>query len=178
MNYLKHYNLLISKSKERILEGYVEKHHIVPRCMGGSNERENIAQLTPEEHYIAHLLLIKIYPKEPKLIYAVKMMGSSSKNHKRKPRKLVGWLKRKYAEDSKNIEKTWTQRNPRKQRAKETKPRKKRTLSNEHKEKIGKSQLGRKRSEETKLKMHLAQVGKTLTEDHKLALRKPKKKRS
>lgn len=44
----------------RTLEGYTEKHHIIPRCLGGSNEQINIAVLTAREHYIAHLLLTKM----------------------------------------------------------------------------------------------------------------------
>jgi len=54
--------------------GYVENHHILPRCMGGSNERDNLVSLTGREHYIAHLLLYKIY-KTQETIYACHMMA-------------------------------------------------------------------------------------------------------
>mgnify|MGYP001765938100 CR=1 FL=1 len=37
-----------------------EKHHIVPRSLGGTNDSTNIAWLTPREHYICHLLLVKM----------------------------------------------------------------------------------------------------------------------
>ena len=43
--------------------GYTELHHIYPRCLGGSDEPNNIIQLTPEDHFRAHLLLAKAYPK-------------------------------------------------------------------------------------------------------------------
>lgn len=44
---------------------YLEKHHIIPRCMGGTDDKNNIVLLTGRAHYIAHLLLIKMYPNNP-----------------------------------------------------------------------------------------------------------------
>lgn len=74
MNYQYHYDLLIDRAKNRILEGYSEKHHVIPRCLGGSDESHNIVVLTAREHFIAHLLLIKIYPENRSLIHAAVMM--------------------------------------------------------------------------------------------------------
>lgn len=62
MDYKKHYDRLIDRAKNRELNGYVEKHHIIPRCMGGGDVEQNIAVLTAEEHFIAHKLLFKIHP--------------------------------------------------------------------------------------------------------------------
>lgn len=42
-------------------DGYSEKHHILPRSLGGSDEQSNMIRLTPEDHYFAHLLLAKIH---------------------------------------------------------------------------------------------------------------------
>ena len=53
------YNTLINKAKNRQLNGYSEKHHIIPKSMGGSNDKTNLVKLTAREHYIAHLLLTK-----------------------------------------------------------------------------------------------------------------------
>jgi hypothetical protein len=41
------------------LSGYKEKHHILPRCLGGDNSKENLVALTPKEHFIVHMLLCK-----------------------------------------------------------------------------------------------------------------------
>ncbi len=58
MDYRKHYNLLMKKAKKRkTLTGYFETHHIVPRSEGGTNNKDNLVQLTPREHYISHYLL-------------------------------------------------------------------------------------------------------------------------
>ena len=95
MNYQKHYNLLIDRAKTRLLEIYTETHHIIPRCLGGSNLESNLVELTPEEHFVAHQLLIKIYPHEPKLVFAANMMTLISPKHVgcRSKNKTYGWLK-------------------------------------------------------------------------------------
>jgi hypothetical protein len=53
------------------LEGYYEIHHIVPKCMGGDNLDDNKVLLTRKEHFIAHLLLSRIYPDKGELISAL-----------------------------------------------------------------------------------------------------------
>lgn len=56
--YLKWYkNIIINRIKFPVLKG--EKHHIIPRSMGGSDEKENLIMLTSKEHYVCHLCLIK-----------------------------------------------------------------------------------------------------------------------
>jgi len=70
MNYTRVYNEIVSRGKTRHLEGYKEKHHIVPRCMGGTNAKENIVELTAREHFVCHWLLCRIYPNDKKLAHA------------------------------------------------------------------------------------------------------------
>jgi hypothetical protein len=95
MNYQTHYNKLIQKAQARTLGGYCEVHHIVPKCMGGSNDLSNLVKLTPEEHYVAHQLLVKLFPNKPGLVRAAIGM-TASKNVKGYVRnKLYGWLKRR-----------------------------------------------------------------------------------
>ena len=53
MNYQRHYDLLIERAKTRILSGYVEVHHVLPSCMGGSDGKENLVQLTAEKFALA-----------------------------------------------------------------------------------------------------------------------------
>ena len=96
MNYEKHYSVLIERAKNRIIDEYTENHHILPKCVGGTDDKSNIVALTPEEHFLAHQLLVKIYPKESKLVYAALMMCSSSKFHGRRNNKFYGWIKRRY----------------------------------------------------------------------------------
>ena len=97
MDYQRIYNSIIERAKTRIIEGYTEKHHIIPRCMGGSNNDDNLVALTPEEHYVCHLLLIKLYPGNIGLVKAA-MFLTSSNNNVRRNNKLYGWLKRQYSD--------------------------------------------------------------------------------
>lgn len=42
-------------------DGYTERHHILPRSLGGGNEPENLIDLTAEDHFFAHLLLARVH---------------------------------------------------------------------------------------------------------------------
>lgn len=66
MNYLKFYELITVKAKSRglnkkLLDGYFERHHIIPRCFGGLNNKDNLVYLTYKEHVVCHHLLYKHY---------------------------------------------------------------------------------------------------------------------
>jgi 5-methylcytosine-specific restriction endonuclease McrA len=106
MDYKKHYDLLIERSRNRIIDGYVEKHHIIPKCLGGSDDMANIAILTPEEHFLAHQLLIKLNPGHIGLIYAVQMM-TNHQTDARTNNKLFGWIRRRMALAMSEKTKTW-----------------------------------------------------------------------
>lgn len=76
MNYQNIYNRLINKAKSRQNPPniYVEVHHIIPRSIGGTLDKDNLVELTLREHYLAHELLVRIYPKCNELKYALWMM--------------------------------------------------------------------------------------------------------
>ena len=76
MDYQKICNDLISSRGNQPLRNdeYYEKHHIVPRCLGGSDDEMNLIHLTYREHFIAHLLLTKIYPENRGINYALLCM--------------------------------------------------------------------------------------------------------
>ena len=82
MNIQKHYNLLIQKRQTNLVEGITEIHHIVPRCMGGTDSKDNLVKLTPREHFIAHWMLTKIYPDNNKLKYALFCMVRDPHGHR------------------------------------------------------------------------------------------------
>lgn len=54
------YNNIINKAKSRVLDGYGEHHHIIPKSLGGTDFKENLVKLTAREHFICHLLLTKM----------------------------------------------------------------------------------------------------------------------
>ena len=56
----------------------VEKHHIIPRSLGGLDVESNIVSVPPRVHYILHLLLYKMTSGEDrkKMWYAVWNMSN------------------------------------------------------------------------------------------------------
>lgn len=77
MDYQKIYNQIIKRGKFRISEErvYYEIHHILPKCMGGGEEKENKVKLEAREHFLCHWLLCRIYPENYKLIQAFWLMA-------------------------------------------------------------------------------------------------------
>lgn len=61
--YTKWYNNIIERALSRKIEGYVERHHILPKSfkLGGEKDKENVVKLTAREHFICHLLLSKMF---------------------------------------------------------------------------------------------------------------------
>jgi hypothetical protein len=54
------YYRIIENAKIRLLNGYTERHHIIPKSLGGSDNSENIVTLTAKEHFVCHRLLTKM----------------------------------------------------------------------------------------------------------------------
>ena len=50
---------IINRAKNRKLSGYKERHHIIPKCLNGSNDKSNLVNLTAKEHFVVHMLLCK-----------------------------------------------------------------------------------------------------------------------
>lgn len=65
----------VERSNKRKAGFYYEVHHIIPKSLGGTNDKSNLAILTAKEHFICHWLLVKIYPAShighKKMLYAL-----------------------------------------------------------------------------------------------------------
>ena len=121
MDYTKVYNSICERGQKRKIEGYTEKHHIIPKCMGGSDKPENITNITAKEHFLCHKLLCEIYPKVNELIWAYWLMAIGASRYKHlKP----------YKASSREYERL---------RVKFVKSRKDKPLTKTHKENIGKA---------------------------------------
>jgi hypothetical protein len=55
-----YFNIISAAQLRSEAEGYFEKHHIVPKALGGNNRKENLIKLTAREHFICHWLLTKM----------------------------------------------------------------------------------------------------------------------
>jgi 5-methylcytosine-specific restriction endonuclease McrA len=147
MGYQRHYEILIDRARNRKLTSYSEKHHVIPRCLGGGDESQNIVRLTPEEHYVAHQLLAKIHPTNRKLVYAAwAMCIGEGRNNKR-----YAWIKNRLRKILSETHKG-------------------RKMPEWNKRKLIEVNTGRPCSEETRKKISEAQIGKVLTEDHRRKL--------
>ncbi len=134
---------IIANAQSRVLDCYKEKHHILPRCLGGNNKKENLVELTAKEHFIVHMLLCKFTFGLAKrsMLYAFKAMsyykkdGRNYKIHSRIASKLRAELK----------------------------------FSKEHIKNLSESHKGKKASSETKLKMSKIHKGNKYRLGHKIS---------
>lgn len=73
---------IIINAQQRDIEGYVEKHHILPKSfnMGGEKDCDNIVKLTAREHYVVHLCAIKMFTaqQKQKMWYAFRRMNTAN----------------------------------------------------------------------------------------------------
>ena len=164
MNYQKIYDSIVQKAKsenriklKRTDENFIyyENHHIIPRCLGGSDDKSNLVLLTAREHFIAHKLLVEIYPKDYKLVYSLHNMifKKNSKN-----------LQRNYKISSREFERI---------RIKFSIVHSSRIITEELRNKLRLAQKGVKnhnygkpRSDETRKKISEANKGRRFSEEH------------
>jgi 5-methylcytosine-specific restriction endonuclease McrA len=181
--YSKLYFTITSNAKQRITEGYTETHHIIPQSLGGSNDKNNLVELTAREHFICHWLLIKMTEGDErgKMLYALQGMKAENKFQNRYHTKITARVYEKYrlehAENhskrmkgrkawNKGIPQTEEHKEKNRQAALRRPPKTQETI-----EKWRKARTGYKDSEETKLKKSLALKGKPkgpMSEEEKL----------
>jgi hypothetical protein len=170
--YTKLYYKITSNAKQRITEGYTELHHIIPQSMGGSNDKENLVDLTAREHFICHWLLIKMTEGEDrsKMLYALNGMKAENKYQQRYHTKITARVYEKYriehAENhskrmkgrkawNKGIPQTEEHKEKNRQAALQRAPKSEETIT-----KWKESRAGYTHSEETRQKQSLASKGK------------------
>jgi hypothetical protein len=145
MKHILRYNKLIDHYKNNPPDNcFIEKHHIVPLCMGGADEISNIIVLPARAHFIAHYLLHKAHPDNRKLAHAFAMMIVNNPYQKRNS-KLYEQAKMARSSALKGLPRPeWVKeklRKPKKNKENYCKPK-----SEEHKRNISNSLRGKKRS--------------------------------
>ena len=148
------YDSIIQKAKVRNLSGYKEKHHILPRCLGGKDNKENLAILTAREHFIVHMLLCKFTTGQAKMKMAYAFHAMCSFKNARRYNKVNSRLVEKIRSNFK-----FTKEHREKiSKAHKGKKVTKEMIENLRKIAIGnKNCLGKKASLETRIKMGLIQ---------------------
>jgi len=166
MNYKKIYEDLISKAKYECRKKldkhsvnyvYYENHHIIPKCLGGSDKSENLVLLTAREHFIAHKLLVLIYGNNKNLVYACIRLSYSRTGDYIKSALDYEFIKYFLIKIPMSTE----------TRNKISKSQKGRTRSNEFKQKNRESHLGKNTGEKNNLKKYINEnrKGKTLIDE-------------
>ncbi len=151
--YTRIYYQIVNRAQSRTLDGYTEKHHIIPKSLGGSNKKENLVELTAREHFICHWLLVKMCTDahRVKMVYALRCMKRSGETHDRYNNQFTARVYEWYRiEHAKNHSIAMSGRE----------------LSTEQKLKISKAHTGKKGhpiSAETKEKLRLANTGRVPT---------------
>lgn len=128
MNYQRIYDQIIDRAKKENREygkgTYYERHHIIPKCMGGEGHvrqwktHPNIVVLTAREHFICHWLLCRIYTDNKKLAHAFWFMTKQKSDNQQREYRVSS---RTYAEAISSLQ-----------------------FTEEHKEKIRKTRVGKK----------------------------------
>ena len=75
------YSAITDRARTRKIDGYTERHHIIPKSLNGTDDKNNLVDLTAREHFICHWLLTKMHTGEAKakMIYALNGMKRSNK---------------------------------------------------------------------------------------------------
>jgi hypothetical protein len=154
--YTKWYYNIINNAQLRILVGYVEKHHIIPKSLGGSNRADNLVKLTAREHFICHWLLTKMVigdAKHKMLTAAYRMMVQHGDHQQRivPTGRIYESIRTQWAaEHSKWLTGRFSGSNN---------PNFGKRWNDEARKKMSIDQIGKKASPETKLKMSVMRKG-------------------
>jgi hypothetical protein len=143
--YCKWYLSIVNNAKSRILPDtiYIEKHHIIPKSLNGSDDKENLVNLTAREHFICHLLLTKIVEgkERNKMVHALWRMtvnGHPKQDRYKTTSRIYEIARKMYVNEVKG-----------------------RVMSDATKQKLRNANLGKKLSDEAREKMSKSRKGKT-----------------
>ena len=179
--YCKIYYNIILRAKSRTLSGYKEKHHIIPRCMGGTDVSDNLVELTAREHFICHLLLIRMTTDliQQKLVFAAWQQSRPSLYKEiRVTSRVYEYLRKKLSETYTGKKRAPFSEQWKENMRKGAKTRKKVEYSEERIAKIralGASTKGKKLSSEHREKIGRSVTGESTGDPEVVALRKAKR---
>jgi len=79
-HYKLRYEKFIESLRNQIFDDseYTEIHHIMPKCLNGNDNPENLIRLSLRQHFLAHWLLWKAYPDYPALASAFLQMNNKN----------------------------------------------------------------------------------------------------
>jgi hypothetical protein len=158
---------------------YYEKHHIIPRCLGGADDKDNLVLLTAREHFLCHKLLCKIYPNNKKLVFALWRMCVPGRNYQHRYKitsKEYEMIRIKMANAISSLltGRQYVMTENRIDAINKRKGKSGRALSAETKKKISDAAKLRKDSDETRMKKSIANKGQKRSLDFINKCKRPK----
>lgn len=151
-------NILDTRGRFACDKEYHERHHIIPKCMDGTDGKDNLIDLFAREHFEAHRLLALENPNNNKLVYAWWAMAHlKDKNQDR-----VELLAEEYEEAKKAYSKMCSEKY-----AGENNPNYGRRHTEEERQKISQSRLGKYTGEDNPFygKKHTEETRKKMSEN-------------
>ena len=113
MNYNKLYSRFIESKRSRPLvkESGYEFHHIQPKSLGGSNQKNNLVKLSHKEHLKAHEYLAEMYNGEAKLKMEIALGVMKHDRNITRHTSLKLWKKKDYRKRQVEVHKEWARNN-------------------------------------------------------------------
>lgn len=143
------YLKFIDSLKGQTVDGYCEVHHIVPKSLGGTNNKDNLIKLTARQHYVAHWILARaLGGSAARAFFMMSNFGRYGKVNS----KTYGIARKEYSEEVKKqlaIKPNICKFTP------------------EHREKLRQAKLGKKLSAEHRANVGKARIGIPLSDEHK-----------
>lgn len=183
--YFKYYYNIINNAKSRNISKniYTERHHIIPKSLGGDNSKSNLVKLTAREHFLCHWLLTKMTTNHDKIKMMSGLWMMSNIKNEHHQRYIIN--SRTYENIRISTAKEFSKNLTGRKLSEETKrkisqTRKEKIKSgeikvNEDKEKykiISEKRKGKKHSDQTKQKIGNSHRGKIISEQQKEYLSK------
>lgn len=159
--YARWYSLIVEGARSRETSGYVEKHHVLPRSMGGTDEPLNLVDLTAREHFLVHWLLTKMVTGHA--LYKMRCAWSAFNWNKAK-RQLTS---AQYALIRENLSRVSSESQKGKPKSEATRKKISEALKNpseEHRRKLSEAHMGNTQSLETRQKISKFQNGRPKSE--------------
>ena len=153
--YNKWYTDITARAKTRLVTGYTESHHIIPRSLGGTDDEDNVVKLTAREHFVCHWLLVKMTTGDEhwKMLNALRIMRAENPKHQRYRTKITARVYANLKEEYSVLQSE--------QRKGGGNGMYGRNHTEEAKRRISKANKGRKQSYEEKEKQKAAMTGRT-----------------
>lgn len=143
-------NILDTRGRFSCGSKYCERHHIIPKCMGGTDAEDNLIDLFAREHFIAHRLLALENPNNKSLV--------------------ASWWCMCYLRKNNINQEICTPEEYEEARINFSNSQKGRIVSQETRDKIGKANKGHSVSLETRQKISKKLTGTKLSEETKQKL--------